>query len=358
MRVPVVVVTGIDPTVMDAAAMTVGWDLPEAVSVQHRIDPEAELLTRIVSDRTGVIERREIRLSHTCVSCAIREDVLPTLERLARSGRWRAIVATLPVGASPEQLGYAVAGDTRLARHLRITSVLAAMDGETLVADLLGDDLLRERGRHTGPDDARGVGEVGCHLVEYADIVAVAGDPAPVAVDLARALSRPDSLHVRGLEHLSGPLAAAHRHHHAETDAWVTPVNRAPAPPFRNGHAWRLELSATRPFHPERLVDQIERLGTGPYRSRGTFWLPTRPHEIQHWDGAGGQLSIGFWGPHRGRTLETRLLFTGVGQCPVELAIAFEDLLLTPDEATGDARRWRVAEDGLEPWLGTIERAA
>ena len=47
-----------------------------------------------------------------------------------------------------------------------------------------------------------------------------------------------------------------------------------------------------------------------------------RLHIVQHWDGAGGQLSIGFWGPHRGRTLETRLLFTGVGQCPVELAIA------------------------------------
>ena len=101
MRVPVVVITGIDPTVMDAAAMTVGWDLPQAVSVRHRIDPEAELLTRVVSDETGVIEQREIRLSHACVSCALREDILPTIERLAGAGRWRAIVATLPVGASP-----------------------------------------------------------------------------------------------------------------------------------------------------------------------------------------------------------------------------------------------------------------
>ncbi len=358
MRVPVVVITGIDPTVMDAAAMTVGWDLPQAVSVQHRIDPQAELLTRTVSDETGVIERREIRLSHACVSCALREDILPTIERLARTGRWRAIVATLPVGASPEQLGYAIAGDTRLARHLRITSVLAALDGETLVPDLLGDDLLRERGRHTGPDDTRGVGEVGCHLVEYADIVAVSSAADPVGVDLVRTLARPEALQVIGLEHLSGPLATTHRHHHAQTEGWASPVNRAPAPPFSGGHAWRLELSATRAFHPERLVNQIDRLGTGPHRSRGAFWLPTRPHEIQHWDGAGGQLSIGFWGPRRGRALETRLLFTGVGQRPIELAVAFEDLLLTPQEATDDAGRWRVDEDGLEPWLGAIERVA
>lgn len=358
MRVPLVVLSGIDPTVMDAAAITLGWDLAGAVSVRHRIDAEARLLTRTVSDDTGVLEQHEVTLTHACASCAFREDILPTLERLARSGRWRAIVATLPVGASPEQLGYAVADDPLLARHLRITSVIAALEGDTLVPDLLGDDLLRERARHTGPDDARGVGEVGCHLGEDADVVVVTGRADPVALDLAEALARPRALVVRGVEHLSGALALTHRHHHAETERWASPVRRPAAPPHPGRHAWRLELSASRPFHPGRLLEQIQRLGTGPHRSRGTFWLPTRPREIQHWDGAGGQLSIGYWGPAGAPAPETRLLFTGVWDRPAELTVAFEDLLLTPAEARRDPRAWRVHEDGLEPWLGAIERVA
>ena len=35
----------------------------------------------------------EIDVEHACTSCAIREDIVPTLERLAASGTWETIVA-------------------------------------------------------------------------------------------------------------------------------------------------------------------------------------------------------------------------------------------------------------------------
>ncbi len=143
--------------------------------------------------------------------------------------------------------------------------------------------------------------------------------------------------------------------------AWVSPELDTRIPDLDEptaGLAWRLDLCSPRPFHPERLLDQVERLGSGPFRSRGSFWLPTRPDSLLGWSGAGGQLSIGGFGSWGRRTPVTRLVVTGLGSAPTELTAAFQDILLTPTEALLDQRSWRVLEDGLEPWLGDIRDVA
>jgi G3E family GTPase len=357
-RKPLVVVTSIDPGAMDGAMMSLCWDLPQAVAVRHRIDPVSQVLTRIVSDASGVIEREEFALEHACVSCALREDVVPTLERLARDSRWSTIVAGLPIGAEAEQLGNVLARDSRLARRLRLSSVVAALGAERLVDDLLSDALLEERGLHTNPDDERGVGEVACAQIEYADVLILAEDPGAEATDLVHALAQPDALLIAGADQVDGTALANRRRQHKHTSAWCSPLPHAAIPPLTAGHAWRLELSSPRAFHPDRLLDQIESLGGGRHRSRGCFWVPTRPELILEWAGAGGQLSIGPHGTWGRRAPQTRLVLTGLGPTPTELVRAFEDLLVATDESHSEQPRWTVLEDGLEPWLGDIRDVA
>ena len=98
-KVPVILVSGVAESAMLSATISLQFGLPDAVMVRHIIDPERQLLTRVVSDLSGVIENEEINLAHACVACAIREDIVPTLERLAAQGRWGSIVACLPVAA-------------------------------------------------------------------------------------------------------------------------------------------------------------------------------------------------------------------------------------------------------------------
>ena len=358
MRTPLVVVTGVDPVAMDSAMVSLSWDLPRAVAVRHRIDPHSQVLTRTVSDATGVLEQEQVPLEHACVSCALREDILPTLERLARADRWSSIVSGLPTATEAPLLTHALERDTRLARHLRLSSVVAALGGAELPGDLLTDGLLRERDLHTNPGDARGTGEVACAQVELADVVVVDGETGAAGGDLVRALARPDALVVVGSAQLDGTAIVERRHQHALATAWCSPAVGAEVPPLAPGAAWRLDLSSPRPFHPDRLLEQVARLGGGPHRSRGHFWLPTRPGALLEWSGAGGQLSIGSRGHWGGRTPVTRLVLTGLGTVPQELVVAYDDLLLTPTEALLDERGWAVAEDGLEPWLGEIRSAA
>jgi G3E family GTPase len=358
MRTPLVVVTGVDPTAIDAAMLSLSWDLPQAVAVRHVIDPESQVLTRTVSHAGGIVEREDITLEHACVSCALREDILPTLERVARDRRWSTIVAALPSGTEADQLGNILTTNSRLARHIRLSTIVAAIGGEHVVHDLLADDLLRECGWHTNPWDDRGVGEIACAQVEYADLVVVDREPTSQARDLLRALARPEVAVVSGFDQLDGTALLAHRHQHKRANAWCSPALEAELPPLGESQAWRLDLTSDRAFHPERFLDQIERLGTGEHRSRGCFWVPTRPGVALEWSGAGGQLSIGSYSSWGRSTPLTRLIFTGVGTAPIDLAAAFDELLLTPEEFRRDRHSWAVLEDGLEPWLGDIRDVA
>ncbi|GAA4814989.1 CobW family GTP-binding protein [Nocardioides caeni] len=358
MRVPVVLLTGVDPDAMAATMVGLQFDLPDAVAVRHHIDPERGVLSRTVSDLTGVVETHEVLLEHACVSCAIREDIVPTLERLARDGRWRSIVAHLPVGAEAGHLCSVLTWDTRLARFLRVASVVTALGTRHPVRDLLGDDLLADRGHHCAPDDRRGVGEVLAAMVEYADLITFDSPDGsrvdPVASGLVQALARPGVSVTEGGHGVDGDVLLGHLHQHGRTDAWTSPTRSDALPDPHAEGIWRLDLQALQPFHPGRLLESLELLGAGTHRSRGCFWLPTRPGRAVEWDGAGGQLSIGDHASWGRRTPFTRIVITGVGVAPAHLREAFDGLLLAEHE-TGS---WSLSEDGFEPWLGPIREVA
>jgi len=147
-------------------------------------------------------------------------------------------------------------------------------------------------------------------------------------------------------------MEGIHRHDHNED--WVQVVRRDPLPAHAAPVAWVLDFRSERPFHPQRLQDRIEALGRGNRRSRGCFWLPSRPAQVCQWDGAGGMVSIGpaeHWdeaGPL------TRIVVVGVDDGRDELASAFESCLLTDVEMAERGPYWEVSSDGLEPWLGPV----
>lgn len=358
-RVPVVLVTGTSPEAMARVTVGLQWELPRAVVVEHRIDVEQQRLHRTVSDIDGLVDRAAIDLAHACASCAISEDVLPTLARLGAAGRWQAIVVHLPVGAQAPQVCRALrSAEGGAAATLRIGGVVAAVAGDAVVQDLLGDDLLAERGLHSAREDRRGVGEVLAAMVEYADVVVLAGAAGPVDRDLVRALARPDALVADDVSTVDGRPLLAGVHVPRRSEAWAALVQADPPALFRSEHVWRLQLQSDRPFHPERLRANIASLGGGPRRVRGCFWLPSRPGDVVSCAGAGGQFSVGGTGSWNRREPFTRILVTGLDDGRHELVRAFDESLLTGAEVDRRGCFWEVAEDGLEDWLGEIRRIA
>lgn len=353
-RVPVVLVSGVRVEPMSAATIVLQWDLPSAVVVRHEIDPERELLVRTVSDARGLLERVEISVEHACVACAIREDVVPTLERLAVTGAWQVIIAQLPVTAEAAQVCRVVGYAPEAAPHLRIAAALVALEGPVINEDLLGDDLLTERGLPVRDDDGRGVAETASAMVEYADLVVVSGELDDVGRDLLELIARPGARIIDATSSLDPAtlMEGIHRHDHSED--WVQVVRRDPLPTRTRPTAWVLDFRSERPFHPQRLQDRIEALGRGNRRSRGCFWLPSRPAQVCQWDGAGGMVSIGPAEHWDGDGPLTRIVVVGIDEGPDDLAGVFESCLLTDAELAERGPYWEVSADGLEPWLGPV----
>jgi G3E family GTPase len=266
------------------------------------------------------------------------------------------------VAAEAVQLCRVLGSAPRLAPHVAIAAVVATLDGTRVAEDLLSDELLDDRGLATSEDDRRGLAEVGCAMVEYADVVCLTEATTAEEGALLAALARPRVAVVDDPSLLDSAALAAGVHRHHVVEAWVAAVRRGGLPPLSEAGVWRLDLCSDRAFHPLRFQDELAVIGGGPRRSRGCFWLPTRPDQVCVWEGAGGQVSVGSgrrWAP--GEEPLTRIVVTGLDDAHdehAELSAAFRRCLLTDAELAARGRRWADSWDGLEPWLGPIGRVA
>lgn len=354
--IPVSVLSSLDPVLRAVTAFTAVVDHPGTVVVLQDLDPAAGTLRRVTSDVTGIIEDETVALQHVCLGCAIREDSLPYLELIADSGRWEQVLWGLPVSAGAAPLTTAIDsfGDEL---GVRMATLMTVVDSDRVVQDVFGDALLVEDQLALADDDRRSVGEALLAQLRHADLVLCHGNTSPVTdpnENVGSAL----------IDHLRGPgsitvtadqptdLFTA-RYHPSITEGRLDPIKvaRSAAPDTDEG-VWSLELHSARPFHPQRLLEAIEVLGSTDLCSRGRFALPGRPGAVHCWDGAGGQLSIGDTGT-RVEQCTTRLVYTGIGSPHrrSQLAATFRNTLMTDAElrTTG---RWRGIDDGFGPWLG------
>lgn len=356
---PLAILATIDPLLRDAAVVSLLLDSPTTAALRYDIleDGGAGTIRRTLLDGTGAVEDVELPLEHACLSCAVREDAIPRLRDLARDGRWDAVLLALPVSAESAPVARTLAPATMPGGQLsglRLSAVVTAVDADTVEANLLGDDLLTERGLGLASGDRRAVGEALAAQLTHADVVAVSGDTVahPVGSDLIEHVRAHDGARVDGLHHLQHATVFGGRHDAAEGEARTDPrLVRASHGPTGAG-VWTLDLRSERPFHPDRLLRRIEDLGAVPVRARGVFWVPSRPDSAYVWDGAGGQVGIGVVGPWDGRSPRTHLVVTGCGDEARGITRAFDDALLTEVEWNRGLASWLGRDDVLAPWLG------
>jgi G3E family GTPase len=344
-RLPVTVLTSLDAVLRDSATAIAGWGRPGTVLLGY--DLGEGFLRRVVSEFAGVLEDVRVPLDHVCLGCALREDVLPTVAALARSGRFERLVLALPVASEPlsalQALSLGHDGGDDLADLVAVTSVVAVCDGGSLLEDLLGDELL------PGPD-GRAVGEVFAHQLDEADLVLVDGALPLRSAVLLDHVTAAGCVVADLLAVDADDILDTRRTSTAEPSPRSDPRAVRPSGADDRMGVFTLDLETSAPLHPERLLAEIEAVGAGRLRARGVFWLASRPGVVCAWDGAGGQLSIGAIGEWD-RPPSTRLVVTGVDDGDADrVRSAFQRILATPQESLA----WAGPEDGLEPWLGEL----
>ncbi|WP_050347675.1 CobW family GTP-binding protein [Arsenicicoccus sp. oral taxon 190] len=357
MTTHVLVVAGLDATDQAVTAMGLQCDLPDSAVVRLVVDAAAGEVRWAVSDLTGIVEEAGQEVRHPCLSCSLREAILPTLVRLAETGRWGTLVVALPVAAEPLPLALGIArahlaDGRRVADHLDLRSVVTVVSCEDLCAGVFDDPLLAELDLAMVDDDRRSYGETLVNQVELADVVVLAHELDESDRALLDHLRRPDSSVAAGLSTLSGAELLLRGCDVERSSAFVDPRRRRATGAAPAGGLQTLTLRTWRPFHPDRLRQHLEDLGSGELRGRGAFWLPGRPGTAIAWDASGGQLSIGAIGGWDDADRMTNLLVTTDAETATVVREAFEAAVMTEAEMLTARDRWMGRRDGFEEWLG------
>lgn len=291
--IPVVIVAGLHAETRGELVRRLLAANPHSVAVHHDLrDLTRGMVRRVVLDAWGVREHTDVMGEHPCVSCTIREDMLPAVERLADDARL--IVLELWGSVEPRFVTEQVA---RLPR-VHLAGVLTAVDAALLPDDLTSGDRLGDRSLTAADGDERFVAEVLVRQLEYASKLVLrpagegddtalaaamlehlgAGTPvAPIdAVDLLRATASAD------------PAALAAR--------VEPPTLRLPCD-ARSAGVSTVLWKRLRPFHPGRLYAALEDIAGAAVRSRGRCWVANRPDTMLFWDCVSGILGIEDYGP-------------------------------------------------------------
>jgi CobW/HypB/UreG, nucleotide-binding domain len=102
---PVVVVTGLHAAPRRRAVLELLASNPAAIALQHDLSlaGHAEVVRRIWDGRGTALETR-VPLVNGCPCCALREDLLPQLARIAEAGHHRLAIVELWGGSDPQPI--------------------------------------------------------------------------------------------------------------------------------------------------------------------------------------------------------------------------------------------------------------
>ncbi|MGW3206827.1 GTP-binding protein [Streptomyces sp. NPDC001135] len=302
-RLPVAIVAGLHADARRAAVEEILRTVPGSVALHHDLTSAADsTVHRTVRDAGGLLGSGDAPLVNDCACCALREDLVPELRRLAQDGRYRLAVVELWDSVEPQAMAGVIAA---AGAPLALTGVATAVDPALVLPYLSNGDDLADAGLAAAPTDQRTVADTFARQLEYPTVIALVedgsgGEDGECADDGDRALLArltPGARPVRVAR--DGALGAALL---AGYDVAAAAARLHPAcallPQECDEHGvstvvWRRE----RPFHPQRLYAALEDLTCAAARSRGRFWLADRPDTLLSWDAAGGALCVESAGP-------------------------------------------------------------
>ncbi|WP_030577820.1 GTP-binding protein [Streptomyces anulatus] len=297
-------------------------------------------------------EERLVEMTNGCICCTLRDDLLEEVGRLAREGRFdylliesSGISEPMPVAATfafPRDDG-ATLGDLA-----RLDTMVTVVDAANFLPELSGGDGLAERGLDQYEDDERTVSDLLVDQIEFADVIvlnkldlvdAEAADVLKVALTRLNPLARIVPA-TRGTVHPHDVLGTGlfDLERAEQAPGWVMELNGDHVPETEEYGISSTVFRSDRAFHPGRLWTFVtEGLDSGAYgqvlRSKGFFWLASRPHVTGLWSQAG---AVARFEPSGARDADTaqgqELVFIGTGLRATELEAALASCLMSDGE--------------------------
>lgn len=337
-------------------------------------------------------EEQLVEMSNGCICCTLREDLLLEVGRLAAEKRFdylliesTGIAEPLPIA---ETFTFADEGGTCLSDVATLDTLVTVVDGANFIVDFEQAEDLADHGQSIGEDDERSVADLLIEQVEFCDVILI---------------SKTDLIAPEQLQHLQAVL------HRLNPTAEIIPISngcialnkvlatgkfnfdkaeqapgwlqqmRGQHPPETDEYGIHsFVYRARRPFHPQRFYDFLHQDWPAGrlLRSKGFFWLASRPDYAGHWSQAGGIARHGFgaafwhtvpkdqW-PEDEQSREEiqenwqqpygdkrqELVFIGQALCAKDISAQLDQCLLNDPELAAGQQQWLELDDPFPVWL-------
>ena len=298
----------------------------------------------------GHLERGEdrfVELSNGCICCTLREDLIESVGKLARSGRFDQIVIEstgisepMPVAATFE---WEFEDGTTLAEAASIDTMVSLVDASTFLTHLRRGKSLASQNIEATPGDDRTVADLLVDQVEFADLILITKTDLVDAAETERVIATVRAMNPRARvvivtngvidprlvldAHLYDTATAATYHGYAEELA------NPHTPETEEYGISSVVFRADRPFNRERLLAAL-RASTGLVRSKGYCWIDTDLRVAHAWQQAGPNLQImpaSLWAAN-GVTPGAEIVLIGIDFDHEATLQAFRDALLSDAE--------------------------
>ncbi len=336
-------------------------------------------------------EEKLVEMSNGCICCTLREDLLEEVNKLAKDGRFdylliesTGISEPLPVA---ETFTFADEEGVSLSDVANLDTMVTVVDAVNFLKDYEEAKFLQETGESLGEEDERSVADLLVDQVEFADVILISKTDLVEARDVERltAILKTLNTYARII-----PIAEGQVDLDEVLDTGLFDFQRAQQAPgwlkeMRGEHVPETEeygigsfsYSARRPFNPRKFYDFLHSPSHHGklLRSKGYFWLATRPEFAGQWSQAGGIARYGFAGmfwaavpkqnwPEDPEYLASikklwvepfgdmrqELVFIGQGLDQDEITRALDDCLLSEDEVLRGREYWSTLEDPFPAW--------
>ena len=358
------------------------------VNDMSEVNIDASLLsTTATLDRT---EERLVEMSNGCICCTLREDLLIEVARLAAEGRFdylliesTGISEPMPVAAT--FLFEDIDGQS-LSSLARLDTMASVVDAATFLDRFDHLEELTDLGLERDDEDDRSVVDLVVDQVEFANVIViskpdlVSDQHLQKVVAMVRRLN-PDAQLVLA-ENGDVPLEAVldtglFDEVEGETaPGWAQILNEELQPEteeygitsFVYRHRW--------PFHPKRLARELNEAWPGVLRSKGFFWLASRPDIQAMWSHAGLSVMLeplaswyaatpedeweletdeeraeleARWDPLLGDR-QTEIVFIGIDMDEAAIRSRLDACVLTGREFEKGPEKWLKFRDPLPEW--------
>ena len=332
-----------------------------------------------------------VEMSNGCICCTLREDLLVEVGKLAKDGRFDYLVIEstgisepLPVA---ETFTFADENGVSLGDIATLDTMVTVVDAVNFLNDYEQANDVQDTGESLGEDDERSVADLLVDQVEFADVILISKTDLITNDELNKLTAILNTLntqaniipisdgHININEVLNTGLFNFERAQQAP--GWLKEMRGEHIPETKEYGISSFNYTARRPFDPEKFYNFLhstEQFGK-LIRSKGYFWLATRPLFCAQWSQAGGIAHYGFAGmffkaiPQKDWPTEPELLadinnkwvepfgdmrqelvFIGQSLNKQAMIKALDDCLLPEDAVLKGKDFWRTYNDPFPIW--------